>query len=380
MEGRLLGGAHARSAGGSLSSEAGPGSWRRVVKGRVVPERAPVDTPPDVHADHGHGHWLWCRMAGERMLEELPDAECVVLTREHEWQLVIKDEGTTLATFDSSGEITLAAGMGAVDLHYLEQGPFAVADAILHARDVAEDAVTHSDHEAVTPTRLTVTEPSPLQDLGRWCEAIPEKAPTSMCLPAWGGRVVVRGYDTALSSFAPVSTSIRWIIETTMVPLEDRPDVEGPGGVVFPGDCIVFFGTGTSAEEREPELWHPQRVLRVESLAHGWQRVWTLADASVRDEPAYLHHTELPKEIFVGTALQGNWRDFVLDSFQLAIECFECGGYGKPVVYGLVDEESDNPHVIAGGTHANADDPGYQCACGAQWRINADGHRSVKYL
>ena len=365
-----------------MSSEAGRGAWRTVIKGRVIPERAPADTSIDVHADRGHSHWLWCRMAGERMLEELPDGVCVVLTRDQEWQLQIHNDTVVLAAFDSAGEIMLAEGMGAVDLHYLEQGPWAVADAILHAHDVAEDAVRHSDHEAVVPTRLTVTEPSPLQDLGRWCEVIPENAPASMCLPAWGGRVLVRGYDTSLSSFAPVSTSVRWIIETTMVPVEDRPDVEGPGGIVFPGDCIVFFGTGMAAEEREPELWHPQRVLRVEQLAHGWQRVWTLADARVRDEPSYLHHSELPKEIFVGTALQGNWRDFVLDIFQLAIECSECGSYGKPMVYGLPDDEPQvrNPHVIAGGTHANPDDPGYECSCGATWRINADGHRSIKYL
>lgn len=364
-----------------MSSEAGRGSWRQVVKGRVVPERAPTETPLDVHADAGHAHWLWCRMAGERMLEELPDAHCVVVARDGEWQLRIVEDKDVIAAFDSSGEIELSDGLGTVDLHYLEQGPWAVADAIVHKRDVLDDAARHADREVVQPTRLTVSEPSALQDLGRWCEVIPETAPSSMCLPAWGGRVVVRGYDTALSSFAQVSTSVRWLIETTMVPLEDRPDIEGPGGQVYPGDCIVFFGTGMAVEEKEPELWHPQRVLRVETLPRGWQRVWTLADASVRDEPAYLHHSELPQELFVGAALQGNWRDFLLDAFQLAIECTECGGYGKPVVYGVADDaEISNPHVVMGGNQVDSSEPNYVCSCGATWRINPDGHRVVKYL
>jgi len=353
-----------------------------VTKGRIVPERAPVETSTDVHADGGHAHWLWCRMAGEKILDEMPQTTCVVLTRGLEWQLHIKNGRHLVACFDSGGDIELGPGIGTVNLHYLEQGPWMVADSIVQAWDVAADVVVANDREPAQPTRLSVSEPSPLHDVGRWSEPIPESAPTSICLPAWGGRVIVRGYETTSSAFAPMATSTRWIVETTMVPLDDRPDIEGPGGPVYPGDCIVYFGTGTSIDEDEPELWHPQRVLKVDALPQGWQRVWTLSDATTRDEPSYLHHSELPQEIFVGTALHGNWRDFILDAFQLAIECTECGGYGKSIVYGSLDDEMTelSPHVIAGGNEVSAIDAAYQCTCGASWRISAEGHRTVTYL
>lgn len=210
-------------------------------------------------------------------------------------------------------------------------------------------------------------------DVSGWIESIPEAAPVSWCLPAYGGRVVVRGYDTYRSDLSPLSGSSRWMLDSTFVPLtvpmSERAD--GPHGTVFPGDCVIFFGG--DSERPESHLWYPQRVIHTEAGRSGWQRVWAIRDTSeVPESLTDRSSTALPRWMRISQPLHGDRRRMALELFGLNVDCPVCGARGRPIMYGM-PPGPPGPHIAIGGCLVDADNPSCSCHCGAHWRIGHDG-------
>ena len=162
------------------------------------------------------------------------------------------------------------------------------------------------------------------RDIGDWIEPIPEGAPESWCLPAYGGRVVVRGYDTYRSDLWPLRGSARWMVDGTFVPLTqaNAKRIGGRPGLVFPGDCVIFFGV--DVDHSEGHLWYPQRVVHVEASRAGWQQVWAVRDTS--DMPESLTDAQaggLPSWMQTEEPLHGRQRRMALERFGLNVDCPE---------------------------------------------------------
>lgn len=218
-----------------------------------------------------------------------------------------------------------------------------------------------------------VEEKSGRADIRAWIEPIPETAPVSWCLPAYGGRVVVRGYDTYRSRLGPFPGSSRWMVDSTFVPLtsslSDR--TEGPHGNVFPGDCVIFFGSDSGRPEAH--LWYPQRVIHTETNSSGWQQVWAIRDTSELPETQTDRATtELPGWMRTSDPLRGPGRRKALELFGLNVDCPACGGRGKPILYGM-PAGPPGPHIAIGGCDMHRDNPTYSCRCGAHWRVERNG-------
>lgn len=238
--------------------------------------------------------------------------------------------------------------------------------------------------------------PMPLSSV-TWPGELPDKdAPPWACLSEPGTPVVLRRYDATSRTCDVVSSHGRWLLESSLIPRHPiGPSEVQYGwdlavGDVEPGWCIVYAGH---------ELWFPQRVLRVETIDEDWQRVWTLGDQSTRDvwesdwtyawdnglatgwsydEMAWPHWPEGPWWPLQSSPLSDDARRFLLDRFDIAVECPECGKFGQPIVFGLV--LSPPAHVAIGGCCITGDDPDYVCECGAGWTVTEEGTAHVPLL
>lgn len=219
----------------------------------------------------------------------------------------------------------------------------------------------------------------------------PHDAPPWVCLSEPGVPLVVRRYLGSSRTCDVISRDGRWLLESCLVSRNDKAphyDFHLGGelalGEVQPGWCIVYAGH---------ELWFPQRVLRVDLISDDLQRIWTLGDASTRDvwgtsgqlrrwdngivtdwaydEISWPHWEDGPWWPLQSEPLSENVRRFVLDKFDLAVECPDCGKFGQPIIYGLV---LDPPaHVAIGGCGVTFDDPDYVCECGCGWSVTDQG-------
>lgn len=216
-----------------------------------------------------------------------------------------------------------------------------------------------------------------------------DDAPPWFFLEKPGAPVVLRRYLSTSRRCDVVSKSGRWLLESCLVPKTPQfPEYLHIGwdlafGDVEPGWCIIYAGA---------RLWSPQLVLRVEDESEDWQRVWTLSDATTRhvwpDELTYALDNGLAQDWGVDDVPPPVWepdgpwwplqqgplsprvRRFVLDKFNLAVECPSCGGFGKPVVH----ERTDSPHVITDlGCPIGLMEPDYICECGFSWNVGPQG-------
>lgn len=199
-----------------------------------------------------------------------------------------------------------------------------------------------------------------------WAKSLPSQAPDSICLPAYGGRVIARTYDTHKCTYDAVPGSDRWVIETADLPIAST-STNGLGGVVYPGDCIIYIGT--SSEDPMPVVWFPQRVLDV-VVTGSRQTVVTLGDLTVRQEG--IEPAEFAPVLHA--PLTGTIRRWALEPFGLNVDCERCGARGNRIMYGL-PAGPPGPHDVIGGCIVDAANPDYTCrSCGAAWRITDDGH------
>ena len=219
---------------------------------------------------------------------------------------------------------------------------------------------------------MSVVKSAPV-DVSGWIEPTPEGAPVEWCLPAYGGRVIVRGYDTLSSDLAPMAGRQRWMVDCSLVPAtrETAKRTDGPHGPVFPGDCVIYFG----GDEQRPEahLWHPQRVIHTVPEGEEWQRVWSVRDTS--ETPQYLTDAgadALPEWMDIDEPLHGLERRRALELFWLNVDCPECGARGRSILYGL-PAGPPGPHVVIGGCLVDSEFPRYACHCGAEWRVKQSG-------
>jgi hypothetical protein len=231
----------------------------------------------------------------------------------------------------------------------------------------------------------------------RWEGELPdEDSPPWVCLDNPGAPLVLRRYDPTSRTCDVIADHGRWVLESALVPrvpvgprdLQLGWDVAV--GDVQPGWCIVYAGD---------ELWFPQRVLRVDVVDDQWQRVWTLGDLFTRnvwgdDTSAYerdhgretgwsydemrwpfwedeVWETRGPWWPLQSPPLSDNVRRFVLDKFDIAVECPDCGAFGRPIVYGMVLDP--DPWVEVAGCVITGDDPCYRCDCGAGWSVTDQG-------
>lgn len=229
----------------------------------------------------------------------------------------------------------------------------------------------------------------PASSVARPEELPDEDAPPWVCLREPGARVVVRRYDATSRTCDAISPDGRWLLESCLVPRHPMfPNEIQHGwdlavGDVEPGWSIVYAGH---------ELWFPQRVLRVENVDDDWQRVWTLGDQCSRDvwdsdwtyawdnglatgwsydDMGWPHWPDGPWWPLQSAPLSEDVRRFVLDTFRIAVDCPECGQFGRPIIFGLVLNPPS--HVAVGGCCITGDDPDYVCDCGAGWSVTDQG-------
>ena len=208
-------------------------------------------------------------------------------------------------------------------------------------------------------------------DITQWIEPIPRFARAGGCLPAFGGRVLIRGYDTYRSRLMGLEDS-RWGLDETLVPLAPATAArtDGPAGRLYPGDCVIFIGI--SSDSPTPLVWYPQRVIHVADGPANWQRVWTIRDFDRDDDRSPdIEPGRIPRRLMSGEALHGNDRRAVLEWYGLNLECEHCGSHGGAIVFGpLVDPMPDAPY---GGESYRIGDDTYWCTCGSRWFVKDDG-------
>jgi hypothetical protein len=211
-----------------------------------------------------------------------------------------------------------------------------------------------------------------VEDLWRWVEPIPEWTRSDWCLPAIGGRVLLRGFDTERSSLFEFDR-VGWGLDVTLVPLTESAaqSTDGPSGGVFPGDCVIFIGLGEYRDD--PVVWFPQRIVHVADGPRGWQRVWAIRDLSLEDDDNLVELVSpdrIPRQLLTSEPLHGNDRRAMLEIFGLNVDCEHCGRRGEALWFG----QPRDPMLRGwGGEWRRPDSETYACACDASWRVDGDG-------
>lgn len=210
-------------------------------------------------------------------------------------------------------------------------------------------------------------------DCSRWIDLPPEHSPKSTCLPAYGGRVIVRGYDPDRWDLFRIRGSQRWHLDVSLVPATDTTAMRthGPAGPVYSGDCVIYADISID-DPPMPDWFFPQRVIHVEPGPRGWHRVFTLRDFET-DDDCWRVPTDLAKHMRGPDPLHGPLRRAALEVFRLNVDCPVCGARGVPIMYGM-PAGPPGPHVAIGGCLVDPRNPNYECRCGAEWRVGRDGH------
>lgn len=198
-----------------------------------------------------------------------------------------------------------------------------------------------------------------------WARQLPERAPVSICLPAYAGRVVVRTYDADQCWYDDVPGSGRWVMEWTVLSRHETHSSElcGP---VYPGDCVVYRSPTT---DPQAAVWFPQRVIDVAtSRTSDEQAVLTLRDRHAT--PQAISATGFASAL--NRPLTGTIRRWALEPFDLNVDCERCGNRGAPLRYEVAHSRYITP---ANDDHAGAEEfPVYSCrVCRAEWRIGEQG-------
>ena len=207
-------------------------------------------------------------------------------------------------------------------------------------------------------------------DIARWIEPVPHFAKVAWCLPAFGGRVLIRGYDTHRSRLTDLDQP-RWGLDETLVPLTavTAKKTDGPAGELHPGDCVIFVGN--SSDSPEPFVWFPQRIVHVDDGPSGWQRVWAIRDCDrEQDGRPVIEPGRIPPHLLTADPLHGNDRRLVLEWFGLNVECAFCASHGEQIWFG---PPIDPMWGHYGGERYQEGDDAYACSCGARWHVTSEG-------
>lgn len=207
-------------------------------------------------------------------------------------------------------------------------------------------------------------------ELAKWIEPVPRFAHAGWCLPAFGGRVLIRGFDTHRSRLAELDQS-RWGLDETLVPLTvaTAEKTDGPAGELHPGDCVIFVGS--SSNSPEPFVWFPQRIVKVADGPSGWHLVWAIRDCDrEQDAGPLIAPSRIPRHLLTAEPLHGDDRRLVLEWFGLNLECAFCASHGERIWFG---PRIDPMSGYYGGERYQDGDDTYACNCGARWHVTSDG-------
>lgn len=209
-------------------------------------------------------------------------------------------------------------------------------------------------------------------DVDPWVEVPLDDAPPWWCLPGDGGRIVVRGYDQYWFSQRPIAGSQRWALDIARVPVttSTATSLPGPGGPVYPGDSIVYFGV--TAGHAAPWAWFPQRVIRVFRENAGRATVWSLIDLDPqcgKDEAQETFQRAVAKSARAAHPVRGQSRRALVNLLRLAVECPGCGARGRPLV-----PDPRGPHEGHLRFITPANSQAYEClACRDVWAVSSGG-------
>jgi len=305
---------------------------------------------------------------------------------------VFGPDGRFIVTFFADGSWVDAAGEQSSTAEFIEGSPGAIADLLIRCagleRVLQEEHSQQrrsSQHDQVNRGREWREAPEPTRTWRDVVDLPPqqtwdEHTPPSVCRESPTSRLILAAYDPHSCTYAPMDHP-RWGVESLRIAaFESASAYRGhrlPIEPIHAGDCLISVGPMSSNSERKLDedgdlegdvIWHPQRVLRVESEGDSHYRVWLAVDSDVRTQRQSLDRLGLRCSAFPQSpvVLSKEHAVRVLDFFQLDVFCRECGNRAKPLVYGLPGP--DEPDYLAfGGCIIQPDQPLYACSCGHRW-------------
>ncbi|NNM45377.1 hypothetical protein [Knoellia koreensis] len=207
----------------------------------------------------------------------------------------------------------------------------------------------------------------------RWgLEPLPRMAPPHSHVLGMG-RMVVAGFDLDSADWEEVGED--WRVDTAATVVGDTP--------LRVGDIVVWLGPDeTGGADR---MWPPSLVVEVGRVRAGRQRVSALAFD--RHESIGLDEVD---ELARGRAtdhvqprprvVTGDERRLLLGLWNLDVTCPTCGGFGRPIQWGLpiprwsdtdggvgpTSPEDPGQHYLEGGCVVSSER--FQCSrCGTSW-------------
>jgi hypothetical protein len=296
------------------------------------------------------------------------------------WPVRVEINGQLIVQFEQDGTWLDAQGRTHSWRGIIEGSPKTIAEMLLRKaglRDQRRTRVLAAQTRDRLPRRDT---PAPTHT---WADDhflaeipdIPANAPPWVVVPPWPDRIVVTSYAPQSCTFTGFHQ--RWAVESLLIPTL-RQSRHQPRDLqpLHAGDVLATVGPATEDEdaEGEPQVWHPQRVLRVQEAGTQHLRVWLLVDGEVRNRRLALDDFPGPLSgnHFTNGIVEGGAMRLVLDAFDLAVDCPTCGNRGRPIMWGLPAAPPPS-YVIVGGCVIDHDPPAYQCACDTTWVITERG-------
>lgn len=305
---------------------------------------------------------------------------------------VFGPDGRFIVSFLKDGTWIEATGRVSSTAGFLEGGPHSIAQLIIREAGFTPPSAgwqprgrVRTNHDDGLRRYLQASPTHTWRDVVKLPsgQTWDENTPPSVCRESVASRLILASYDPNSCTFTN-SVHPRWGVESLRIPaikvdpVTDRDYLQIEQ--VRAGDCLFTMGPKCPAscaseddtdqdEDLEGNLvWHPQRVIRVETEGRDHLRVWLARDNDVANLTAHPDDLDVfnRPENHETKVLYSEDATWLTDYFYLDVFCDECGNRGKPIVYGM-PASGDPSYIAVGGCVIQSDQPTYVCSCGNAW-------------
>lgn len=302
---------------------------------------------------------------------------------------VFGPQGQFIVTFLDNCTWIESDGRVANTRGFIEGSPESIARFLVRTAGIEERGVARRQPHPRQPRRPSpgqlprLLEPTdtrtwrdgyPFPEAPKW----PVDAPPSLCRQSDESRIILTPYTPHSCTYWRGYGQERWGIETLQIPRLPSEDPFGPvdADEIHEGDCLVTVGAkSTKANDADADttttaVWHPQRVIHVETEGNTHLRVWLIRDADVANEnfdPTDFEHLTA-QQVDVPRVLADAERQEVLEMFNLDVFCPVCSARATPIIYGMPGPDSPSYYAV-GGCLIDPENPNYTCTCGHTWPL-----------